>query len=785
MTLPLLPAPRLLRPRGDRISLTPRWSICVQEATAALDHAATTCAARLHARCGLALPRTGSGPAITLAIDPSRATDLLRDAGWSGTTPPAEGYVLTTSGTGIELIGTDAAGLFYAVQTLAQLCDLDGNVPGVDVRDYPALGMRGFQFDLGRQVERMDYALDVCRRMAELKMNTVFLYLENAVRYERHPAFAAPGAWTMDAMRDFIRQCATWHMDVIPIVPNLGHTGFIAAHPDYAHLSEGREGARNSYRHQSYCLCPSLPETRRLVEDMFEEWFAISPSPYFHISCDENHDLGLCSLCRPKYDAGGMAQVFFEHVNWAAELVVQAGKRPMLWGDQLLYWPERLGELHPAAIVMDWEYTTRLGRSLNAFMHWHAEDTTGLFIRGGHDVVLAPYGASSHTAQFLNAYGRQSGVLGTNATIWELSRNFFEVESTGLAFNAAAAWQGSAPPVAEFERAAAYARFGTTSDEACAIIDPANSRHRGAILGSLRSYIVPLPVDALSKVPTLARKLNQLHAFRAGCTGDEAERLACEAHVLARELFSTRLRETMSGWYQALRHPDRTPPQDTVTVLRDLLAENQRLQVEEARLWARYRPQEQQSSTLQLLTQLAGEMEGFLAQLQNEHTTDLACDFLVMHVTDVDLCFRRLEVEVAGADGVWQTVYAGHDGGDTHIRLRALPLPAGVAPSSTVRLSFYPHGEVGIRFVEILYADGRRAAPVAAVGAGCVRNPEYTLVDDMRVCWMNPDDVAATYLWFQHRPELMGPHTLTLTMAETPEYLCATGQPGGIVDAAH
>ncbi|OPZ86158.1 MAG: Beta-hexosaminidase [bacterium ADurb.Bin429] len=684
---------------------------------------------------------------------------------------PREAYQLTCGET-ITLISADAAGLYYGVQTLAQLLYRDGAYPLGEVTDYPALPIRGFQFDLGRQIERMDYALEVCQRMSRLKANTVFLYVENGIRYESHPGFAAPGAWTMAETAEFIHRCATWHMDVIPIVPNLGHTHFIVRHPDYAHLNEGREGVRDSYGSAGNSLCPALPETRRLVEAMFAEWFAISPSPYFHISCDECHQLGLCSLCRPKYDAGGMAEVYLEHVNWAAELAVQAGKRPMLWGDQMLYWPERLPDLHSAVIIMDWEYHTRNGRSLNAFMHWRAEDTTGIFLRAGHEVVLAPYGASSHTAQFLNAYGRQPGVLGVNSTIWELSRTFFECEGTGIEFAAAGAWQGYAPDQAAFADGRAWMRFGSVGGDASALVDPCNSRHRGPVLSDLFSYITPLPKDALSRVPELARRvaLTEMYAEETACDAERV-RLTCETHLLTRELFSQRLREVMSQWYQALRHPQRTPPADTAARLRDLQYDLRNLRETEVALWVRYRPAEQTSSTLLAMHKLDEEIAAFLDHLAAGEPTGLERDMLVLHLTEPDPCFRRMTIKATDAEGAWQTIYQAYDGGSDPLRMKIFPLPAGLQADGTVRVTLQPHGEVGIRFLEILFADGRRAAPIAAEGEGFVRDAANVLTDDMRACWMNPDDVESTYLRHQHRPDLMGPNTLTVRMSDSPEYL--------------
>ncbi|MHB9130984.1 MAG: beta-N-acetylhexosaminidase [Armatimonadota bacterium] len=775
MSISLLPLPRFVTPTGTQFSLSPQWRIVCAGDDPRLLPCAEECRDRLQERCGMQLPivSCADGPSIVLTFDPAQLDSAgLREAGWAGQALPAEGYTLTIGDT-ITLAGVDAAGLFYAVQTLAQLVSPQGTMPGVRIADYPVMPIRGFQFDIGRQVERMDHALEVCRRMARWKANTVFLYVENGVRYERHPGLAAPGAWPISEMREFIRQCAEWHMDVIPIVPNLGHTNYIIKHPDYAHLNEGRDGGLDSYGNTGHSLCPSLPETKRLVEDFFTEWFAVSPSPYFHISCDESAQLGLCSLCRPKYDQGGMQRIYLEHINWAAELAVQGGKRPMLWGEMMLYWPQAIPDMHPEMIVMDWEYETRAGRPLNAFMHWRREDTTGLFLQAGYDVVLAPAGYSSSNTQMVNAYGRQPGVLGINTVCWSLGSTYLEFMANNFAYGAAEGWMGYAPAPDVFERACAWARFG---DDRVGVRDVVAAETAGTnwgIPGNLKSCITPLPADSMPALAGTLCNLERFESIQRIAPEAERERLECEVHLLKRERFSQRLQQVMTHWYQRLRHPERTPPGDVVADITALLADCRELQPVEAEMWARYRPSEQVSHVLKALQQLEGEMNTFLAHLQNGEPTGLETDYLILHLTETDPCLRKVTVEIFDGEEKLRVIGPFSVGGTKTMRMQTIPLPPGIPPTCTLRISTVPHGEIGLRFVEILYANGAQAVPATAEGSGFVRNPQYVLTDDMRPCWMNPDDVETTYLWHQHRPELMQPNVLTLEMTPAVEF-CAT-----------
>jgi hyaluronoglucosaminidase len=68
---------------------------------------------------------------LTVSVGPGGAKSL-----------PAGGYVLKIGGARIVLDGVDAAGTFYAAQTLRQVV-ASSRVPALTIRDWPSLGLRG------------------------------------------------------------------------------------------------------------------------------------------------------------------------------------------------------------------------------------------------------------------------------------------------------------------------------------------------------------------------------------------------------------------------------------------------------------------------------------------------------------------------------------------------------------------------------------------------------------------------------------------------------------------
>ncbi len=123
--------------------------------------AAEELARLIAARTGLVVPTGAAGderPFVTLRTEPGA---------------PAESYRLVASAAGVEVVGTDAAGLFYGVQTLGQLiapADDGWRIPAVSVRDVPRFGYRGVMLDVARHFFDVATVKGYIDRAAGLKM---------------------------------------------------------------------------------------------------------------------------------------------------------------------------------------------------------------------------------------------------------------------------------------------------------------------------------------------------------------------------------------------------------------------------------------------------------------------------------------------------------------------------------------------------------------------------------------------------------------------------------------
>lgn len=153
---PASPAPQSLTRAGDDVRVTGRMVVVADEDTddTARDRLVrelrTHGAHRVDVVAPGEVPRASAG-LLTVRLGPAERPDIAAALGGTAVPERAEGYALSVAGTGhgsrITLGGRDAAGQFYAVQTLRQLFVRAGGtawkVAGARVSDFPSMPLRG------------------------------------------------------------------------------------------------------------------------------------------------------------------------------------------------------------------------------------------------------------------------------------------------------------------------------------------------------------------------------------------------------------------------------------------------------------------------------------------------------------------------------------------------------------------------------------------------------------------------------------------------------------------
>ena len=333
VTLPaVVPAPASLEQSAGAFGLSETTRIEGEaDAVAALS-------SLIEARTGMRLTADGDGPAVTLRIERGG---------------PAESYALVADEASVTITGADAAGLFYGVQTLAQLIAHDTDawtVPAVTIHDTPRFAYRGVMLDVARHFHSVEAVKAYIDHAAGLKFNALHLHLSDdqgwRIELQSRPKLTElasgtavggdPGGfYTRDDYREIVEHAASRHMIVVPELDMPGHTHAVGlAYPELVeepvisdHIREiareyGGELPENGRPYDGMAVGFSSLKihdeaTYDFVADVFGELAGMTPGPYLHLGGDE-------ALGTPEED-------FALFVSRASSIIADLGKTPVAW----------------------------------------------------------------------------------------------------------------------------------------------------------------------------------------------------------------------------------------------------------------------------------------------------------------------------------------------------------------------------------------------------------------------------------------------------------------------
>ena len=385
----IIPLPMQLTESDDSFEVDDKTTICVSAEE--LKPIAKLLADKLRASADLSLQieigEEPSGDAIYIGVDTALP---LKE----------EGYTLRSDKRGVSIIGKSAHGAFYGMQTLLQLLPaevessnevlLPMTVPGVEIKDEPAFGYRGFMLDVCRHflsVEDIKKHIDI---MAMFKINRFHWHLteDQAWRIEikKYPRLTEVGStrtegdgtqysgfYTQEQVRDIVQYASDRFITVIPEIEMPGHAmAALAAYPQLACFPREFK-PRIIWGVEQDVYCAGKDSVFRFISDVIDEVAPLFPGTYFHIGGDEcpKDRWKACSLCQKRMRDNGLKD---EH-ELQSYFIKQAEKVLQKHGKRLIGWDEILeGGLAPSATVMS----------------WRGEDGGIAAANMNHDVIMTP-----------------------------------------------------------------------------------------------------------------------------------------------------------------------------------------------------------------------------------------------------------------------------------------------------------------------------------------------------------------------------------------------------------
>ena len=197
----------------------------------------------------------------------------------------------------------------------------------------PHTPIKAFQWDLARQIERLEVLKKLLPRYAAWGYQELYLHLEDAVHYPSLPGVGRPDAYTYDELGELVLSAAQCGIRVVPIVNLLGHTQYLIKHPEWRDLNELRDEKGGPLEHGQ--LCPLHSRTAELAGRLLRDMAPYCTAGKVHVGLDESFLLGRCPQCREEIGRLGLGGHFAGYVSRLHRLCASLNLGLGMWADLL------------------------------------------------------------------------------------------------------------------------------------------------------------------------------------------------------------------------------------------------------------------------------------------------------------------------------------------------------------------------------------------------------------------------------------------------------------------
>lgn len=247
---------------------------------------------------------------------------------------PHEGYVIMISRGVATVTASDAAGCFYAVQSLRQVFNLDVKQSVIScadgyVEDSPRFEYRGFMLDISRHFFGVDVIKTVIELMSQVKLNVLHLHLTDdqgfRLQIDKYPLLTEiasmrsgsevnkdgkryvddvphGGYLTKDDVKELVSFAAARNVEIVPEIDLPGHfVAAIAAYPELSCTGNVTE-VRKKWSVSKDILCAGNDKVYEFVNDVLDEVCELFPSRYVHLGGEDvaKDRWCNCKLCRER-----------------------------------------------------------------------------------------------------------------------------------------------------------------------------------------------------------------------------------------------------------------------------------------------------------------------------------------------------------------------------------------------------------------------------------------------------------------------------------------------------
>lgn len=358
----VIPTPQQAMLQPEDVEFGPAWHV---DTVGPVDRIARdTLDAELTGRHRLPSAKPGIGTSIRLeirpnSVEPGDALDRDRKV------LAAQAYQLRIRPGSVVITANAAPGLFYGVETLAQLLKPSGGklwLPSGDIKDWPDLQIRNLYWDDAHHLDRPEALKEAIRQASFFKINGFVLKLEGHFQFRHAPAVTEPYALSPAELQDLTDYALRYHVQLIPYLDAPAHIAFILKHPEYTKL--------RSFPESNYQACANNPATYELFQGMFQDLLDANKGvDYVYVSTDEAYYIGWADnpQCNEKTVAdayGSRGRLLADFVTKVGGYLHDRGRKVVFWGE----YPLKLEDIPflPPYLINGEVYTPEFDRRFRA-----------------------------------------------------------------------------------------------------------------------------------------------------------------------------------------------------------------------------------------------------------------------------------------------------------------------------------------------------------------------------------------------------------------------------------
>ena len=280
-----------------------------------------------------------------------------------------ESYILNITDSEIIITAKDKAGALYAIQSLKQLVmSNNGDIPCLEINDYPEFEWRGFLLDTCRYFFSVDFIKKVLDVAAFHKMNRFHWHLtdDQGWRFNvpEYPLLAKVGSereahsitpfkelhngikklreyyYTDEMIKEVVAYAEKLCITIVPEVELPGHvSALLASYPEFG-CTGGPYKVENGWGISKEVLCLGNKDITKIYKAAFKTFIRLFPGKWIHIGGDEcpSERWKKCPKCQALKEKLGLdseKQLQSWITKTMADVVLSLGKTPVGWDEVL------------------------------------------------------------------------------------------------------------------------------------------------------------------------------------------------------------------------------------------------------------------------------------------------------------------------------------------------------------------------------------------------------------------------------------------------------------------